>query len=75
MLLTFNSWEDLIAYLDGHNTVFYQAPLDRYPVPVDVTRRFKNGKLRLNYRNGSFTADRGHLDRFRWKSIEPKVGP
>ncbi len=62
----FADWAALIAYLDQHsNIVHYQAPLDRYPLPVVIMKRFKNGKLRIRYHDVAFTADRGHLDRFR----------
>jgi hypothetical protein len=61
----FKSWTALLAYLDAHsNIVHYRAPLDRHAVPVVVTRRFKNGKLRVAYHRASFTADQGHLARF-----------
>lgn len=61
----FKSWEELRVYLDAHsNIVHYRAALDRHAVPVVVTRKFKNGKLRINYRDITFTACRGHLDRF-----------
>ena len=62
----FGSWSDLIAYLDAHsNIVHYKAPMDYYAVPVVVVKRFKNGKLRCEYHGTKFTADQGHLDRFR----------
>jgi len=79
MLRPFETWDALLAYLDAHNDiVHYQAPLDRHAVPVVVTRRFKNGKLRIAYHHYGFTADRGHLDRFRGKQeeaqdVEPSI--
>lgn len=60
------SWDELKQYLAAHEgKVYYQAPMDRTPTPVAITRHFKNGKLRVSYRNGTFTADPSHLDRFR----------
>jgi hypothetical protein len=66
---TFASWQGLLDYLAAHSDiVHYQAPMDRHPVPVVVTRKFKNSKLRVAYHDVSFTADAGHLNRFRWKA-------
>jgi hypothetical protein len=67
----FKTWEELRTYLDEHcGIVHYRAPLDRYVVPIVVTRYFKNGKLRCQYHDIKFTADQGHLDRFLKKSKE-----
>jgi hypothetical protein len=64
----FGSWHGLLHYLESHNNiVYYQAPMDHYPAMVTISKVFKNKKLRVQYQGGSFTADRGHLDRFRWK--------
>jgi len=65
----FSTWQQLLDHLAAHsNIVHYQAPMDRHPVPVVVVKHFKNGKLRVNYHDAKFTADRGHLDRFRWRA-------
>ena len=65
---TFACWYGLLKYLEEHNNmVYYKAPLDNYPVPVVVTKVFKNEKLRIQFLNKSFTADPGHLGRFLWK--------
>ena len=66
-LAPFACWYGLQCYLDDHAYVYYKAPLDFSPVIVTVTKRFKNGKLRLAWAHGSFTADPGHLDRFLYK--------
>ena len=71
---TFACWYGLLSYLEDHTIVHYQAPLDYSPVPVVVVRKFKNGKLRIRAPHLTFTADAGHLDRFRWKSDPPMVG-
>ena len=64
-MFQFTTWESLLAYLDAHsNIVHYKAPLDQHAVPIVVTKRFKNGKLRCNYHHTWFTADQGHLERF-----------
>lgn len=68
---TFASWYGLLCYLEDHNDiVHYQAPMDIHPVPVVITKKFKNGKLRVAFRDITFTADKSHLDRFRWKAGE-----
>lgn len=69
-LAGFRTWEELLGYCVQHNgkgALYYQAPLDRYPTHIEVTKRFKNGKLRVSHLFGSFTADSGHLTRFRWR--------
>jgi hypothetical protein len=71
----FKTWEELLVYLDEHcGIVHYRATLDRYAVPVVVTRYFKNGKLRCDYHGVKFTADRGHLNRF-LKKCEDNYAP
>jgi len=62
--VNFGSWSDLEKYISTHAYVHYKAPLDVYPTLVCVTKKFKNGKLRLKYANGAFTVDSSHLDRF-----------
>ncbi len=65
---TFTNWQDLLTYLKEHNNiVYYQAPLDFNPNIVTITKVFKNGKLRVVCGPYAFTADKTHLDRFRWK--------
>jgi hypothetical protein len=65
----FTTWAALIHFLDQNdNLVYYKAPLDRHPIGVIVTKRFKNGKLRVKSHHNnaySFTVDETHLDRFR----------
>jgi hypothetical protein len=70
-LVAFCDWASLLAYVDGptpdmaHRWVWYQAPFDAWPRLVEVRRRFKNGKLRIKAGPLTFTADSGHLIRFR----------
>lgn len=63
--LGFSSWDELLAHIDADRNLFYHAPLDRFPSLVAVRRRFKNGKLRVWSGSLAFTADSGHLDRFK----------
>jgi hypothetical protein len=64
---TFGSWYGVqAAHRDGV-ALYYQAPLDLHPVPVVVSKVYKNGKLRISHAHGSFTAAAGHTDRFRWR--------
>ena len=63
---SFGCWYGLQQYLENHAYVYYQAPLDLHPVIVCVKKKFKNGKLRIAWAHGEFTADASHLDRFRW---------
>ncbi len=68
MLESFNCWNDVLTYLGEHNNIcYYHAPMDINPCIVTVTKRFKNGKLRIAVGPYSFTADKNHLDRFRYK--------
>jgi len=64
----FETWNDVLAFVDRGGWLFYHAPLDLRPMSVRVAKRFKNGKLRLDpgTRDADpFTADAGHLDRMR----------
>lgn len=64
----FGSWFDLLTYLEEHNDiVYYQPPMDHWPNIVVITKKFKNGKLRVAFGPYSFTADKTHLHRFMWK--------
>lgn len=65
---TFACWYGLQLYLETHAYVYYKAPLDLRPVPVVCIKRFKNGKLRIQYHDVKFTADPRHLDRFFWRN-------
>lgn len=62
----FASWNDLETHVAQGKTLYYHAPLDTAPRPVLVRKRFKNGKMRLDAGEVVFTADRDHLDRFRY---------
>jgi hypothetical protein len=48
--------------------LWYHAPMDLRPQSIAVDRVFKNGKIRidpLSNQADKFTADAGHLNRFR----------
>ena len=64
--LPFACWYGVQSAVREETPLYYQAPLDSSPVRVVVTKVFKNGKLRVSWAHGSFTADSGHTDRFRW---------
>lgn len=65
--VTFGTWAELLDHIAAGYTLFYQAPLDYNPAQVSVVER-RDGQLRVTpiYRSADpFTADTGHLDRFR----------
>jgi hypothetical protein len=64
---SFADWAQLTDHVRAGYRLFYQAPLDYRPVLVTAVIR-KDGKLRVTppYSNADpFTADNGHLTRFR----------
>jgi hypothetical protein len=64
---TFSTWREVQDYVNAHYTLFYHAPLDYRPVLVSAKVR-RDGKIRVTpvYTDADpFTADAGHLDRFR----------
>lgn len=67
----FASWSELLAHVAQlPKTLWYHAPMDLLPRTVMVTRVFKNGKVRvvpLTNQADPFTADSGHLSRFRFQ--------
>lgn len=63
---TFGCWHGVLHAIENGVSLYYQAPLDGCPRPVFVTKRFKNGKVRVTGGEVTFTADAFHLDRFRW---------
>jgi hypothetical protein len=63
---SYTSWSDVLGDADRGVQLHYHAPMDLRPVFVWVIKIFKNGKIRIT--NGidcTFTADAGHLSRFR----------
>jgi hypothetical protein len=55
----------VLAWARAGKPLYYHAPLDVRPVAIGVRRVFKNGKIRVAASGVTFTADVGHLDRFR----------
>lgn len=67
-LESFASWDDVLKHASTGKRLFYQGPLDPTLRLILVRRVYKNGKIRIGPASGDanyFTADRGHLDRFR----------
>lgn len=71
-LVRFDSWAQVLEAARAGVQLWYEAPMDAaraYPAEqVAVRKVFKNGKLRidpLSNQAGPFTADAGHLYRFR----------
>jgi hypothetical protein len=68
MWQTFDTWQDVIDAAKRGERLWYQAPLDRSPHSILVVKIYKNDKLRidpLSNQVDNFTADAGHLGRFR----------
>lgn len=73
-LLPFDSWSDVLEAAASGEQLYYLAPLDRHPSAVAVVKIFKNGKLRidpLSNQADRFTADSGHLARFKRRESDP----
>lgn len=71
---TFETWPTLLAHVRACLPVYYQAPMDPRPVRVRVQflgSRFLTGEYKQirvfppSHDCDPFTADAGHLDRFR----------
>lgn len=63
---TFDSWEAVLAFVEQHGYIYYQAPLDHKPHYVSAG--FRGQKVRVTPTAidvDSFWADASHLDRFR----------
>lgn len=70
MFDSFASWEELLAFIERGEQLYYHAPLDYSPVAVRVEKVFKNGDVRIcppNKEADPFTADRAHLNRMRYR--------
>ena len=65
------NWDQVLEAAHENTPLWYQAPLDRYPVSVQVVRVYKYGGIRLHGGDCTFTADAGHLDRFRVRGVIP----
>lgn len=71
-LKPFDSWADVLAAATRGDQLWYHAPLDRYARSIRVVRVFKNQKIRIDAMTQdkiNFTADAGHLSRFRQRSV------
>lgn len=66
--IPFATWGDVLDAARRGEDLWYRAPLDRQPASVRVVKVFKNGGIRIDPMSrdaDNFTADEGHLDRFR----------
>jgi hypothetical protein len=69
---SFDSWEAVLAYAREGKQLWYHAPLDIRPVRILVVKVFRNGKIRIDPMSNqadNFTADSGHLNRFRMRGV------
>ena len=64
---TFKSWDEVLSAARSGESLWYHAPMDLLPCAIRVKRVYKNRKIRIEAwsRDLSFTADAGHLNRFR----------
>jgi hypothetical protein len=63
----FLTWGELLDHVSAEYPLFYHAPMDFKPTHVSAVVRM-DGKLRVSpiYSDADpFTADKGHLERFR----------
>lgn len=68
MWQTFSTWSDVLAAARRGERLWYQAPLDARPSSILIVKVYKNDKIRidpLSNQADPFTADAGHLSRFR----------
>lgn len=64
----YDTWLDVLEAARSGKMLYYQAPMDRFPHAVAVVKVHKNGSIRIDPMSrdaDKFTADAGHLDRFR----------
>ena len=69
--LPFETWDDVLEAASRGDHLWYQAPFDARPKSIHVAKVLKNGELRIDPLSkdaGKFTADSGHLSRFRRRS-------
>lgn len=69
-LAAFKTWPEVVDAATRGDPLWYHAPLDVRPVLIRVAKVYKNGKIRIDPMSrdaDQFTADPGHLSRFRRK--------
>lgn len=67
-LIPFATWAAVLEHVGAGKATWYQAPLDTRAVRVRVGLRRRGTRVRVTPPGGDcdpFTADAGHLDRFR----------
>lgn len=68
---SFQAWPEVIAHVKAGLPLFYQAPMDRYP--VSIRAKVRGSTLRVHPPTSAadaFTADEKHLDRMRFDLCE-----
>ncbi len=71
-LVSFANWAQVLDAAT-ENRLYYHAPMDRYASSVCVVKIFRNGKIRISDGDLTFTADSGHLTRFRMRGVTPSL--
>jgi hypothetical protein len=69
---SFDTWESVLEHAREGKPLWYHAPLDARPVAILVVKVYLNGKIRidpLSNQADNFTADAGHLNRFRKRGV------
>ena len=71
MMKTFAAWSDVLTAARNGAWLWYHAPMDLRAQSVRIVRVYKNGKIRIDPGCGAdlFTADEGHLSRFRTRAV------
>ncbi len=73
LFLSFHTWADVLAHVNAKLPIYYHAPMDHRPRKITIARVYKNGKVRVAKPAAdcdAFTADTGHLDRFRYLACD-----
>ena len=76
MYTGFASWAEVLAFIERGGWLWYHAPMDLRPCSVRVVKVYKNGKIRIDPGAAGvdpFTADEGHLSRFKRQAFRAKV--
>lgn len=73
-MVKFETWEAVLAHVAAGLPVWYHAPLDYRPSRLFFLRVMRGAKIRIApsgkwHSHFSFTADAGHLDRFRKEGV------
>jgi hypothetical protein len=71
MLMPFGCWYGVQVYLDNHAYVYYKQDPNESGHGIIAVRKkqFKNGKLRMAWAHGEFTAGPADLENFFYKDM------